>query len=59
MINNITILAPGDEAAGAMGHVEGPGRVGKPDGGHHSDEGGHPSFQGKLHLSFVRVPRRK
>lgn len=56
---NDTELAPRDEAARAMCHVKGPGRVREPLGSKDPKESRDPSLQGKLNLGFVGVPRCK
>ena len=54
-----TVEVPGDEAAGAVRHVEGAGRVGEAVGGEHADHGRHATLQRELHLRLVGVPRRE
>jgi hypothetical protein len=54
-----TVELPGDEAAGAVRHVEGAGRVGEAVGREHADHGRHAALQRELHLRLVRVPRRE
>lgn len=53
------ILAPGNEAPGAMSHVEGSGWVRKPDGSKNADQSGNASFKSELYLSFMGVSRSK
>lgn len=52
-----TILVPLDETARTVCHIEGPGRVRKPVGCEDADHGWNSSFECKLHLCFMRVPR--
>jgi hypothetical protein len=53
------VASPGDEAAGAVRHVEGARREGELDGADHADEGRHAALQRELHLRLVRVARRE
>jgi hypothetical protein len=53
------VAGPGDEAAGAVRHVEGARREGELDGADHADEGRHAALQSELHLRLVRVARRE
>jgi hypothetical protein len=50
---------PGDEAAGAVRHVEGARRVREAVGREDADHGGHAALQRELHLRLVGVPRRE
>lgn len=59
MCLRVTVEVPRDEAAGAVGHVEGPGGVGEAVGGEHADHGGDAALQRELDLRLVCVPRRK
>ncbi|BAT14756.1 Os11g0601650, partial [Oryza sativa Japonica Group] len=55
----LTVGGPGDEAAGAVRHVEGAGREGELDGAEDADERRDAALQRELHLRLVRVPRRE
>lgn len=57
--DEVTILAPWDEAARAMSHVKGPRRIRKPDRRQNTDQSRNSSLQSKLYLCFMGVPRCK
>jgi hypothetical protein len=56
---SLTVTAPGDEAPGAVRHVEGARRERELDGAEDADEGRHSALQRELNLRLVRVARRE
>ena len=59
LIEKNTMLWPWNEAARAMSHVKGRGRIRQSLGGENANESRNPSLQSELNLSFVGVPWRK